>query len=219
VGSVRPANAAAAAAVVAAGAAAAVAAAGAAAAAASAAAAAAAAAAGAEMAAAAVATAAVARASSGCALAGASAERQECRARVAGPNGWAARAAGCAVPRPPRGPHHSPTQDGAPRSPREFGARLRAGPHRRALGGLSRRPAREMASKARGARCDRQGGKYCGLARCTRDLRDQRLDLRIFLRIPLAGTVQDVGIARELLRQLEALQRRLDTLLRVFQPE
>jgi hypothetical protein len=47
---------------------------------------------------------------------------------------------------------------------RGFGARLRAGP-RRQTGGLSRRPAREMASKARGAGCASQGGEQCGLAR------------------------------------------------------
>jgi hypothetical protein len=37
------------------------------------------------------------------------------------------------------------------RSAGEFGARLRAGPRRRALGGLSRRPAQQMAAKARAA--------------------------------------------------------------------
>jgi hypothetical protein len=60
-------------------------------------------------------------------------------------------------------PRYSPTQDGVPRSPGAFGARLRAGPGRRALGGLSKRAAREMASKARAAGCDKQGGEQCGL--------------------------------------------------------
>jgi hypothetical protein len=56
-------------------------------------------------------------------------------------------------------PHYSPTQDGVPRFPGEFGARLRHGPRRRALGGLLRRPPHPMASKAPGAGCDRRSGE------------------------------------------------------------
>jgi hypothetical protein len=99
------------------------------------------------------------------------------------------------APTPPAqpSPHYPPTQDGVPRSPGEFGARSRAGPHRRALGSLLRRPAREKAARARAAAgCDRQGGEQCGLARGANEQRRRKrlqgvqklvvLDLRCRLR-------------------------------------
>jgi hypothetical protein len=59
------------------------------------------------------------------------------------------------------------------RIPGEFGAKFRAGPRRRALGGLSRRPAHQMAPQARGAGCGRQGGDQCGLGRPAREMAPQ----------------------------------------------
>jgi hypothetical protein len=54
-------------------------------------------------------------------------------------------------------PHYSPTQDGVPRSEANSAPDCVPAPRSQTCS-LLRRPAREMAAKARGAGCDRQGG-------------------------------------------------------------